>query len=195
MPGCEPGGKRSTPFGYPFLIDTSVLLGEPAASKTALRGSTPRARACSPTWLDRRRLWFCKPADAGANPVDGPACPDGVADCTRPSEGRSPGSIPGRDTDSRGLRVCWIARQSSELQDGVQLLGGLLKTITSSGCAGLACNPAKVEVQVRFLARTLNDDAGARRYGGCVQSSFPVGSTPTGVSDLPTAGSDYILAR
>ena len=27
--------------------------------------------------------------------------------------------------------------------------------ITSSGCAGWACNPAKVEVQVRFLARTL----------------------------------------
>ena len=29
------------------------------------------------------------------------------------------------------------------------------KRFTSSGCAGLACNPAKVEVQVRFLARTL----------------------------------------
>ena len=34
------------------LIYTSVLLGESAASKTASRGSTPRARADWPTWLD-----------------------------------------------------------------------------------------------------------------------------------------------
>ena len=54
------------------------------------------------------------------------------------------------------------------------------KRFTSSGCAGWACNPAKVEVQVRFLARTL--DARARRYGDCLQSSIRVGSTPTGVS-------------
>ena len=75
MPGCEPGGKGSTPFGYPRRPQggtfTSVLLGEQAASKTAARGSTPRARA---------------------------VCPDGVADCIGPSEGPGPGSSPGRDT-------------------------------------------------------------------------------------------------
>ena len=69
----------------------------------------------------------------------------------------------------------------------------------SSGCAGFASDPAKVEVQVQFLARTLRKDegqstkdepirlfgfvlrpysfvlvpdAGARRYGGCLQSSL-----------------------
>ena len=38
----------------------------------------------------------------------------------------------------------------------------------SSGCAGFARDPAKVEDQVRFLARTLKFDAGARRHGGCL---------------------------
>lgn len=35
-------------------------------------------------------------------------------------------------------------------------------------------------------------DAGARRHGNRLQSGFEVGSTPTGVLDRPTAGSDYI---
>src|SRR5262245_2713403 len=86
MPGCEPGGKGSTPFGYPGCSSseeqhyTSVLLGEPAASKTALRGSTPRARAYFADVARLRRRRFCKPVNAGANPVVGSLCPDGVAD-------------------------------------------------------------------------------------------------------------------
>jgi hypothetical protein len=150
MPGCEPGGKGSTPFGYPY---TSVLLGEPAASKTASRGSTPRARAF---------------------------CPDCVADCTRLSEGRSPGSSPGRDTDSRSLRVCRIARQSSKLQDEVQLLGGLLRDLRPRGV--LDWHATLRRLRSRFDSWRGRCDAGARRYGGCLQSSFRVGSTPTGVS-------------
>jgi hypothetical protein len=43
----------------------------------------------------------------------------------------------------------------------------------SSECDGFACDPAKVEDQVQFLARTLEKcDAGARRRGDCLQSSF-----------------------
>ena len=120
------------PSDTPWIC-TSVLLGELAASKTASRGSTPRARADWPTWLDRSRHRFCKPADAGANPVVGSACPDGVAERIGPSEGPGPGSNPGRDTDSRSLRVCRIARQSSKLQDEVQLLGGLLRDLRPRG--------------------------------------------------------------
>jgi hypothetical protein len=59
--------------------------------------------------------------------------PDGVAERIGPSEGPGPGSNPGRDTDSRSLRVCRIARQSSKLQDEVQLLGGLLRDLRPRG--------------------------------------------------------------
>jgi hypothetical protein len=55
---------------------TSVLPGEPAASKTASRGSTPRARAVLivlvPTWLETERHLSCKQDDAGAKPAVGP---------------------------------------------------------------------------------------------------------------------------
>ena len=87
------------------------------------------------------------------------------------------------------LRVCRTARQSSELQDGVQFLGGALSGDTSSECGGFARDPAKVEDQARLLARTLND-ARLEPYGtatGC--NPVQVGSTPTGLSDTarPTA--------
>ena len=52
--------------------------------------------------------------------------------------------------------MCWIARQTSILQDGVRFLGGLLNNTLSLGCAGLARDPAKVEDQVRFLAGALS---------------------------------------
>ncbi len=142
----SPGGKGSTPFGYPH---TSVLLGELAASKSASRS------------FDSSRSCFC---------------PDGVADLhwtlrrSRPwFKSRSeywPASVSDRTT------VFGTARRGSTPR----------RAAMSSECAGFAHDPAKVEVQVRFLARTLRRDAGARRYGGCLQSSFPVGSTPTGVS-------------
>ena len=45
MPRFERGGPGSTPGRAAEFQHTSVLLGEPAASKTASRGSTPRARA------------------------------------------------------------------------------------------------------------------------------------------------------
>src|SRR6185295_291008 len=48
---------------------TSVFLGEQPASKTGGRGSNPRARACRRGRTARHR--FCKPIDAGANPVVG----------------------------------------------------------------------------------------------------------------------------
>ncbi len=45
--------------------------------------------------------------------------------------------------------------------------------MTSSECGGFARDPAKVEGQVQLLARTLMiRDAGARRHGDCLQSSF-----------------------
>jgi hypothetical protein len=85
--------------------------------------------------------------------------------------------------------VCRTARQSSELQDGVQFLGGALSENTSSECGGFARDLAKVEDQARLLARTLNDarlepDGAAT---GC--NPVQVGSTPTGLSDTarPTA--------
>ena len=81
------------------------------------------------------------------------------------------------------------ARRSSEPSDGVRLLDELLEF---SECGGFARDPAKVEDQVRFLARTLvktpEPDGQAT---GC--NPVEVGSTPTGVSDQPTAGLDYIF--
>lgn len=132
MPGCEPGGKGSTPFGYPGCPTgrryTSVLLGEPAASKTALRGSTPRARACRRRGSTEEGTGFVN-RQMLVQIQSSALCPDGVAECIGPSEGPGPGSNPGRDTHSRSLRVCRIARQSSKLQDEVQLLGGLLSDL------------------------------------------------------------------
>src|SRR5262245_49179478 len=78
MPGCEPGGKGSTPFGYPF--DLHECAPGRAGSLQNCSTGFDSSRSCS--------------------------CPDGVADCTQPSEGCSPGSNPGRDTQQRGLRVC-----------------------------------------------------------------------------------------
>ena len=104
---------------------TSVLLGEQAASKTAARGSTPRARA------------------------------ELARGCAGPHI---------------SFRSCWTRFDSWT---------GCL-TDTSSECAGFASDFAKVVDQVRFLARTLlprclaaggRYDAGARRYGDCLQSS------------------------
>ncbi len=58
-------------------------------------------------------------------------------------------------------------------------------------CVGFARDSAKVEDQVRFLARihfrALEPDGTAT---GC--NPVKVGSTPTGVSDDPAAGSGYI---
>ena len=123
-----------------------VLLGEQAASKTARLGSNPRD----------------------------PACPDGVTDRIRPSEGRGPGSNPGRDADwTLGPASVAEARQSSKLPDEVRLLGGALarKQLVLGVCRNKAREPAKLVDQVRFLARTLNYlDAGARRHGDRLQS-------------------------
>ena len=52
------------------------------------------------------------------------------------------------------LRVCRTAWQSSKLPDEVRFLGGALERM-SSECGGFARDPAKVEDQVRRLARTL----------------------------------------
>ena len=54
----------------------------------------------------------------------------------------------------KALRVCRIARQTTNLQDGVRFFGGALERM-SSECAGSARDRAKVEDQVQFLARTL----------------------------------------
>ncbi len=85
----------------------------------------------------------------------------GVLDRITASEAVGPGSIPGRAIKrKRGLRVCWNARQISNLQDGVRFLGGLLgesQKNSSLECAGFARDSAKVEDQVQFLARTLID--------------------------------------
>ena len=91
-----------------------------------------------------------------------------------------------------GLRVCWIARQTSDLQDGVRFLGGLLKHNMSLECAGSHASPRSSKTRfdswLGHLTMTLEPDGTAT---GC--NPVEVGSTPTGVSDCPTAGSDYIL--
>ena len=76
--------------------------------------------------------------------------------------------------------MCRIARQSSKLQDEVQLLGRLLRDLRPRGV--LDGHATLRRLRSRFDSwRGRLIDAGARRYGGCLQSSFPVGSTPTGV--------------
>ena len=56
------------------------------------------------------------------------------------------------------------------------------------GVLRIARDPAKVEDQVRLLARTLDKiGAGASRRGNRLQSGYEVGSIPTGASDCPTA--------
>lgn len=129
---------------------TNVLLGEQLASKTGLRGSNPRARACSVLStqylvLPRRR----GATEKGAGFVSrfmlvriqsSALLVPGVCRIrTRPCDGRRPGSIPGEDTEE--------------------------------------------------------NDAGARRPGGCLQNSFQVGSTPTGVSYKQAISATWPAAR
>jgi hypothetical protein len=65
---------------------------------------------------------------------------------------------------------------------------------TSSGCAGWACNPAKVEVQVRFLARTLVTLEPDGKAAACKAALQWVRLPPASL-DCSTAGSDYICTR
>ena len=153
MPGCEPGGKGSTPFGYPFDLHECAP-GRAGSLQNCFTGFNS-SRSCS--------------------------CPDGVAERIVPSEGSGPGSNPGRDTDSRSLRVWRIARQFSKLHDEVQLLGGLLRDLRPRGVLDWHATLRRLRSRFDFW-RGRFIDAGARRYGGCLQSSIPVGSTPTGVS-------------
>ena len=81
--------------------------------------------------------------------------PHGVKDGIGPSEGPGPGSNPGRDTGKRRpasvpdrTAVFESARRGSTPRRGTE-------DETSSECAGFARDPAKVEDQVQFLARTL----------------------------------------
>ena len=61
--------------------------------------------------------------------------------------------------ETLALQVYRTARQTSNLPDEVRFLGGALRKILFSECGGFARDPAKVEDQVRLLARTLNDVA------------------------------------
>ena len=61
--------------------------------------------------------------------------------------------------ETLALQVYRIARQTTNLQDGVRFLGGALSENTSSECGGFARDPAKVEDQARLLARTLENVA------------------------------------
>ena len=64
----------------------------------------------------------------------------------------------------------WDARWSSKPQGRVRFPGGGSEIRESSGCAGFAHDPAKVEDQVQFLAGTSKTfDAGARRPGDRLQ--------------------------
>src|SRR5688572_4360172 len=81
MPGCEPGGKGSTPFGYPGC---SIHCVSRAALHECAPGRAGSLQNCS-TGFDSSRSCLC---------------PDGVADCIGPSEGSGPGSNPGRDTNA-----------------------------------------------------------------------------------------------
>src|SRR5580698_3033624 len=103
----------------------------------------------------------------------------------RLSEGRGPGSNPGRETEAHALRVCRIARQSSKLPGEVRFLGRVLDNNMSSGCAGFARDPAKVEDQVRFLARTLNERRRSQTARRLPAKQLQVGSTPTDVFEAP----------
>lgn len=82
------------------------------------------------------------------------------------------------------------ARWSSKPLDGVRLPGEVLQFDCPWSVAD-ARNSAKVEDQVRFLAGTLTTLELDGTAIGC--NPIKVGSTPTGVSDQPTAGSDYIF--
>jgi hypothetical protein len=77
------------------------------------------------------------------------------------------------------------ARRPSKPQDRVRFPDGGPRFMMSSGCDGFAYDPAKVEDQVQFLARTLRyktlePDGQAT---GC--KPVQVGSIPTGVSVKP----------
>ena len=72
-----------------------------------------------------------------------------------------------------------IARQTTDLQDGVRLLGGVLNVL---GVCRIARDSAKVEDQVRSLARTLNNLALEPDGTATGCNPVQVGSTPTGVS-------------
>ena len=91
---------------------------------------------------------------------------------TRLSEGRRPGSIPGEGTVVRiDPRECVGHTAVFEAARPGSIPGrGTRDMIMSSGCAGFAHDFAKVEDQVRFLARTFTLlDAGARRPGDRLQ--------------------------
>ena len=60
--------------------------------------------------------------------------------------------------ETLALQVYRIARQTTNLQDGVRFLGGALERM-SLECAGSARDRAKVVDQVRLLARTLENVA------------------------------------
>jgi hypothetical protein len=174
MPGCEPGGKGSTPFGYPCAAKPRSTNDQaPMTKQWSVIGHWNLvighfSHECAPG-----RAGSLQNCSTGFDSSRSCSCPDGVAECIGPSEATN-------RIHAVGARVL------------VQIQVGVLRQMTndeapmtnpdaghwsfghwsfwSSGCAGLACNSAKVEVQVRFLARTL--DAGARRYGGCLQSSL-----------------------
>jgi hypothetical protein len=161
------------PMSSPF---TSVLLGEQSASKTDAWGSTPHARAAAPAANCR-----CGSIKKGVRLVSGSMLvriqssalcprPDGVADCIGPSEGPGPGSSPGRDTD----KPCGCGGRMTVFEAVGR--GSIPRWGTDTTVLGVCRNarePAKLVDQVRFLARTLIDtDAGARRPGGCLQSSL-----------------------
>jgi hypothetical protein len=85
------------------------------------------------------------------------------------------------------------ARWSSEPQDGVRLPGGVLKSTCPGSVLDSHASPRSSKIRFdswpgHFL--TLEPDGTAI---GC--NPIEVGSTPTGVSDQPTAGSDYIFLR
>ena len=113
-----------------------------------------------------------------------------VPDRTPASEAVGPGSIPGR-----AIVPCecdGLARQTSNLQDGVRLLGGVLKQIIVLGVCRIRTRPREgrrpgsIPGEDTYL--TLEPDGQAT---GC--NPVEAGSTPASVFDQPTAGSDYIF--
>ena len=132
MPGCEPGGKGSTPFGYPGRSSrksgiTRVCSWESRQPPKLLHGVRLLAlvlmsRWCSGFALDPPKVQALVQFQVGI--------------LTQPA------SVPDRTA------VLETARRGSTPRRAAA-------RFTSSGCAGWARNPAKVEVQVRFLARTL----------------------------------------
>src|SRR5262249_33458540 len=126
---------------------TSVLLGEQSVSKADGRGSTPRARACRRGSTEKgaclvNRLMLVRIQSSALERVN----PDGVADCIGPSEGPGPGSSPGRDTERQSVsRVCRMSTAVFETARRGSIPRRGTETKTSLGCAGFACDPAKVE--------------------------------------------------